>query len=175
MLLALLPLALAGSLGGVSLPDTDTVAGRPVKLNGMGLREKFYVDVYVGGLYLATPTKDAAKAVATDEAKKIVMAFVYDGVTKEQLVETWAEGFALSPSAAAQKANIDRFYAMMPATIGKGEQIVLEYAPGAGTTVRVKGKTAGTIAGADFMKMLWGVFLGSKPPTADLKKGMLGL
>jgi hypothetical protein len=52
---------------------------------------------------------------------------------------------------------------------------VLDYVPGTGTTVTVKGAKKGTIAGADFMKALWSVYLGANPPTAKLKSGLLGL
>lgn len=176
MLLSFAALALAGSLAGVTLPDTATVAGQTVTLNGMGLREKLTFDIYVGGLYLAHPTRDAKAAIAADEPKRIVMHFIYKEVTHEQLVETWQEGFAhQGAAAAARKADLDRFLASMPATIGKGEQIVIDYAPGVGTTVTVKGKPVGTAAGADFMKLIWTVFLGGHPPTEDLKEGMLGL
>ena len=47
--------------------DTATVGGQSVTLNGMGVRVAYiFVKVYVGGLYLATPTHDAGAAVQTD-------------------------------------------------------------------------------------------------------------
>ena len=42
----------AASLAGVTLPDTAQVAGTTLVLNGLGLRKKFVVKVYVAGLYL---------------------------------------------------------------------------------------------------------------------------
>ena len=42
----------AGTLAGVTLPDTAQVAGKDLVLNGLGLRKKFVIKVYVGGLYL---------------------------------------------------------------------------------------------------------------------------
>jgi len=51
---------------------------------------------------------------------------------------------------------------------------VLTYEPGKGTTVEFAGQEKGTIPGADFMRVLWRTWLGPKPPTADLKKGMMG-
>jgi hypothetical protein len=43
---------LAGTLADVTLPDTVQVGGRTLVLNGLGLRKKFVVKVYVAGLYL---------------------------------------------------------------------------------------------------------------------------
>ena len=40
------------------------------------------------------------------------------------------------------------------------------------TTVTVRGENKGTIAGTDFMKGLWSVFVGPYPPTEKLKTGM---
>ena len=52
--------AQAKELAGVTMPDTLSVGGKTLKLNGLGLRKKAIVKVYVGGLYLETPSKDAA-------------------------------------------------------------------------------------------------------------------
>ena len=97
--LALTTTSSAATLAGVTLPDTATVGGQSVTLNGLGLREKYFIDIYVGGLYLAQPTHDGAAAASTDEAKRMVMHFVYN-VTKSQMGDAFNEGFANSPGAA---------------------------------------------------------------------------
>jgi hypothetical protein len=45
-----------------------------------------------------------------------------------------------------------------------------------GTTVTAshKGKTTGTIEGAEFRRALMAVWLGEKPPNKELKAGVLG-
>jgi hypothetical protein len=48
----------AASLAGVTLPDTAQVGSTPLVLNGLGLRTKFGVKVYVAGLYLAQKSSD---------------------------------------------------------------------------------------------------------------------
>lgn len=173
MLLALLLTspANAATLAGVTLPDTATVNGTPTTLNGLGLREKFFIDIYVGGLYLAHPTHDGATAAGTDEAKRIVMHFVYK-VTKDQMNESFTEGFANSPGATA--SEIATLAAMLPETINVGQEVVIDYAPGVGTSISIAGAKKGTIPGVSFMKALFGIYVGSKPPTEDLKKGLLG-
>ena len=160
-------------IAGVNIPDTASVAGKSVVLNGLGLREKYFIDVYIGALYLPARTSNASSAINQDVHKRIVMHFIYKEVTAAQLNEVWREGFANVPNKAAQKPNLDKLCSWM-ATVNSGDQIVLDYAPGTGTTVMVKGQKKGTIAGADFMKALWTVYLGPVPPTEKLKKGMLG-
>lgn len=174
MLLTLL-LALpahAATLAGVTLPDTATVNGTSIPLNGMGLREKAgFLDIYVGGLYLAKPTHDGTTAATTDEAKRIVMHFVYK-VSRAQMEESFTEGFANSPGATA--SEMATLSAMLPDSINVGQEVIIDYAPGVGTSMSIAGVKKGTIPGVSFMKALFGIYVGAKPPTADLKAGLLG-
>lgn len=167
-------LAFAGTLAGVTLPDTASVGGSTVNLNGIGLREKYFLDIYVGGLYLTTKTHDGNTAINADEPKKIVMHFIYKEVTNAQIAETFGEQMEKNPSVKAQSANFTTIESWMPASVHSGDEVAFEYVPGTGVTVKVNNSTKGTVPGADFMKALWTIYLGANPPTADLKSGMLG-
>ena len=61
--------AAAKELAGVNMPDTLSVGDKTLKLNGVGLRKKAIFKVYVGGLYLETPSKDAAAILASDQRR----------------------------------------------------------------------------------------------------------
>jgi hypothetical protein len=41
--------------------------------------------------------------------------------------------------------------------------------------VEIKGKEMGVIEGKEFAQALFAIWLGPEPPTAALKKGMLGM
>ena len=164
--------AQAGELAGVTLPDQITVGGDTVVLNGMGLREKYFIDVYVGGLYLPEQTSDASRAINDDVPKRIVMHFVYSSVPADKIRDTFDEGFE-GVGAAGLASEVSRLNGWMEDLVS-GDQVVLDYVPGTGTTVTVKGQTKGTIAGVEFMQALWGVYLGPNPPTNKLKSGLLG-
>jgi len=84
--------ARAAELAGAKLPDTLAAGAKTLKLNGLGLRKKAMFKVYVGGLYLESPSKDAGSILVTDQAKAIRMQFLRD-LTKAQLVEAFQEGF----------------------------------------------------------------------------------
>lgn len=164
----------AGTLSSVTVPDSVTVGGKELVLNGMGLREKFFIDVYVGSLYLPAKTTDDKKAINDDVPKRIDMSFIYSEVGKEKITGAFEEGFKAAGAQDSQKANLTKLNGWME-TVNSGDLIRLDYVPGTGTTVYVKGAKKGTIEGADFMKALWSVYIGSAPPTSALKKGMLGL
>ncbi len=169
------PRASAAELAGVKLPDTFAAGEKVLKLNGLGLRKKAIFKVYVGGLYLESPTKDAAAVVAADAPKAIVMHFVRS-VGKEKLVDAFKEGFEnnAKDKMAALKASIDKFLAMTP-DAKDGDEWKFTYVPGKGTSSSFAGRDAGTIEGKGFADALFLLWMGPKPPSDDLKKGMLGL
>jgi hypothetical protein len=140
--------ARAAELAGAKLPDTLSAGDKTMKLNGLGLRKKSIVNVYVGALYLASPSKDAGAILAADQAKAIRLHFLRD-LTKKQLVDAFQEGFeGNAPDKAGQKAAFDKMLALVP-DVKEGQ----------------------TLTFADAVFSIW---LGPKPPSDDLKKGMLG-
>src|SRR5690349_22611822 len=117
--------AAAGTLAGVTLPDKADVDGKSLVLNGMGLRKKFVVEVYVGGLYLPQKEKSAAKVLGADVPRRMVLHFIYD-VSKDQMCEAWHEGLeANSPNASAEvKKSFNTLCAWMDG-VGEGQKLVL--------------------------------------------------
>src|SRR5262245_3276511 len=172
---ALLPLNLparAAELAGATLPDTTAAGEKTLKLNGLGLRKKAVFKVYVGGLYLESPSKDASAILAADQAKAIRMHFLRD-LTKAQLVEAFQEGFdANVKDGASQKAAFDRMMALVP-DVKEGSTLTLVYVPGKGTTLSAGSKELGLFEGKGFAEAVFAIWLGPKPPSDDLKKGML--
>lgn len=173
LVLAALP-ASAASLAGVTLPDSAQVGGEKLVLNGLGLREKFFIDVYVAGLYLPGKQKSGTAILSADGPRHLEMHFVRD-VTKEQICEAWNESLAgNTPKASAElKKNFVTLCEWM-GNVGDGDQMAFTYLPGKGTSVSVKGAEKGTIAGKPFADALFASWIGDKPATGNLKKGLLG-
>lgn len=166
--------ALAGTLAGITMPETVSVDGKNLVLNGMGLRTKFFVKVYVGALYVEKKGTDGAAIAAADEPKRMVLHFLHE-VEKEKLTKSWDEGFAKN---AKKKADgsvyvTGKLNSMME-DMAPGDELVVTYVPGKGTEIQVKGKVKGTIEDKGWAEALFLVWLGPEPPTADLKKGILG-
>jgi hypothetical protein len=163
----------AAELAGATLPDTLSVGDKTLKLNGLGLRKKAMFKVYVGGLYLESSSKDAGVILASDQAKAIRMHFLRD-LTKAQLVEAFQEGFeANAKDKAGQKAAFDKMLALVP-DVKEGETLTFTYLPGKGTTLQVGNKELGVSTGKGFADAVFSIWLGPKPPSDDLKTGMLG-
>ena len=164
----------ASSLAGVTLPDTAQVGGKTLVLNGLGLRTKFMVKVYVAGLYLEQKSSDPDAIIKADAPKQIVMKFVHSA-SKSQMADAFDESFSNNTPDAKKtmKADIDRLLAALE-PVKEGDQMVFTYVPGTGTTLTINGKDKLTIAGPAFGPVLFSVWLGPKPPNANLKKGILG-
>ncbi|MCS7182128.1 MAG: chalcone isomerase family protein [Thermoanaerobaculum sp.] len=164
----------AGELAGVTLPDRAVVGDTTLVLNGMGLRKKAVFKVYVGALYLAQKSSDPAAILAADAPRRMVMHFLRD-VGKDRLVEAWQEGLsANAPTAQSKLASEFQRFLSFWRDVKEGEQVMMTYLPGKGTSVSFAGQEVGTIAGKEFADALLAVWLGPKPPSEELKAGILG-
>ncbi len=166
--------AFARELKGISMADRITVEGKPVVLNGMGLRTKMTFKVYVAGLYLETTTSDASTILASDQIRRVEMVMMRD-LGKEKIIEAVETGLEKNSKdkMAALKPSLDQFKAGLT-DLKEGEKLVITYIPGAGINLQSGAKVI-SITGKDFADALFGVWLGKYPVDQDLKEGMLGL
>jgi hypothetical protein len=169
----------AKELAGVDLPDQITTAnGETLVLNGIGLREKLWVDVYIGALYVGKKTNDAEGVLSQPGALRIQMNFLYKEVDSKKLNKAWREGFQKNQDQQTLSALQDRikiFYSFFEDSALKGDLYVIDYIPGEGSSVFKNGALLGTIEGEDFKNAVVEIWLGDSPADRDLKEGMLGL
>ena len=166
--------AYAKDLDGIAMPDSMSVGGKELVLNGMGTRKAtiFSVKVYVMGLYLEQRSGDADAIVGSDGTKMIVMKFVRD-VGAGKLIKGWQEGFEKNyPEVSAIQKEIEEFKGSM-SDIKKGQSIILIFVKN-GVEVRFDDVMRTSIEGKSFQQALLSVWLGPNPPNPDLKKGVLG-
>ncbi len=165
----------AASLSGVTLPDKAEVKGQSLVLNGMAVRTKYFIKIYVAGLYVAEKEKSAAKILAADSPRRQVMHFLYS-VTKAQMCDAWNDGLAANvPNAPAEVKKEFTTLCSWMEPIEKGKELVLTYVPGEGTQVEVNGKVKGTLAGKPAADAVLSTWIGPKPdPGQDFKKALLG-
>ena len=168
--------AAAGKKAGVTLPDTITVAGKPLALNGMGLREATWlkIDVYVAGLYVEQVTSSPDRILAKDATKLLILRFVRD-VGRGDITKAWNDGFKNNSTVplASIQPMIDQFNNWMP-SFKSGDSLLLTYVPGKGVTVHLNNVQKGVINNDNFVRSLFSIWLGPKPPSSALKKGLLG-
>ena len=175
-LLVLAGTARAGTLAGVTMPDTIDVAGTHLVLNGMGLRTAtfLHVKVYVAGLYVPRVTSNPQAILAANAPRALVLRFVR-GVGRGDIVKAWNEGFA--KNATVPRAQLQREIAQLDAWMpdfSKGDTLAFTIVPGQGVAVDINGARKGVIAGDAFAQSLLAIWLGPHPPNGELKRGLLG-
>jgi hypothetical protein len=169
--------ATAREVGGVNLPDTATVQGQPLMLNGAGIRTRVIFKVYVAGLYTAQKSQDTNAIINATTPRRVQMVMLRD-LGADTLNDALQDGLKKNLSAAAL-AELDaeaKQLGSLMMSIGKakeGDTIILDFSQ-AGVSVQVAGADKGTIANPKFGSALLRVWLGDQPADADLKKGMLG-
>jgi hypothetical protein len=174
--LALALPAHAKKVSGVDFPDKVDVGGRELKLNGAGLRKKFIIKVYAGGLYLSEPSHDAVAIIAADAPKRVRMVFLRD-VTKSQIMDAYRDGFRANSAGPNLDALLGKLKAIEPAIpdLHEGAEMSVTYVPGEGTTVvAAGGGKPVTVPGKDFADAMFRNWLGREPADGDLKKALLG-
>ena len=164
----------AEEVAGVSMPKTQHVAGKTLQLNGMGVVKRMvFVKIYVVGLYLQTPTRDAQTAIATNEIKRIVITMRRD-VRSEKFTRELEDSFTRNsgPSMPALRSRLDRLEHAIPA-IKKGDVLEFTYLANSETVMSCQGREL-TIKGKDFADALLSIWLGSEPVSGGLKRKLLG-
>ena len=177
-LLALLFLAsplFAAERAGIDLPDSITVDGKRLTLNGIGLRTKLMFKVYVAGLYLEQTSSDANQVITSDQVRRVEMVMMRD-LEKAKITEAVVAGFEKNNAdqMPALQSRLKRFNAGI-ADLEEGDRLTITYSPEKGTNLESRrGKTL-TIEGKDFGDALFSVWLGAHPVDDDLKQEMLGI
>lgn len=166
----------AAKVGGITLDESFTVGSTETLYNGAGLRKKLFIKLYVGSLYLTTPSTDANAIIDADEAMAIRLNILSDLLTRDKLLSALKEGFDKSTggNTAPIQPQIDQMIALMQDKVSPGDTLTLAYEPGVGTHVMRDGKELDVIEGLPFKKALFGIWLSDKPAQKSLKTDMLG-
>lgn len=171
--------AFAVSVEGVDFPDQKTIGSQKWVLNGAGLRikKKFGMSfpVYVGALYLPAKNQDEKALIGSKEAKMMELVFLRK-IDASTLRDAWSEGFDKNckPECDAARAQFKTFNELMVDVKDKS-RLKMTFT-GDEINVEVEGITSksGKLSGEAIRKALLAIFIGDEPPTADLKKALLG-
>lgn len=178
-LAAALPVAAQVTVAGIRYEPAAEVAGSALALNGAGIRTRFMFKVYAAGLYLPQKTASADQAIAAPGAKRISLTMLRE-LESADLSQAFAKGIhdnndpATLARLAASIQRLNQLFAQY-AKLAPGDTITIDFAPGTGTVVRVKGAPAGEpFLEPEFYAALLRIWLGSAPADAGLKEALLG-
>ncbi|MBP6733072.1 MAG: chalcone isomerase family protein [Chitinophagales bacterium] len=165
------------TINGVALPASVKQGNTDLVLNGGGIRKKLFFKVYTGGLYLAAKSKNAAEILAADKPMAFRLTITSSVINSSNMSEAIQEGFgkSMKGNTSALQSKIDVLVNTFKSEeIKEGDMFELMYVPGEGVKASKNGKLKSTIAGLDFKKALFGIWVGEDPVDADLKAALLG-
>jgi hypothetical protein len=170
--------AAAATLEGVSLPDTYTVDGQPLVLNGIGLRTLtiFHIKAYVAGLYLPRADHDARQILESPGPKVIMLKFIR-GASKDRIEKQYRAGEATNcgngECAPSDLQDFENLVAAAP-PVKPGDTSTYVFTS-KGVRVFANDRMIGDFADMDLAHQLLSGFIGSHPPSEDLRRELLGL
>lgn len=166
-------------VSGVQLEDRITVQGSTLQLNGAGVRYKAVFKVYTAGLYLGQKATTTEGVLAAPGPKRLTITMLRD-IDSGELGKLFSRGM---------EDNMDRtaFSRLIPGVmrmsqvftdhkrLKEGETFMLDWVPGTGTVLTVKGKVEGEpFREPEFFNALMRIWLGPKPADWQLKEALLG-
>ena len=166
----------ARGMAGRELAETVARGGRTLKLDGVGLREKFLFDIYVLGAYTESGSCDPARMVGDDEAKLLRMEFVRNVPAGRLQSEVRKMVSTRVPKAASDKDRLqsETFILMYNFDVTSETIVEMLYVPGTGTIVTRNGESMGPVLpGKPFQEVLWSTYVGSDPCSPSTKKQIL--
>ncbi|MHC4448776.1 MAG: chalcone isomerase family protein [Planctomycetota bacterium] len=154
----------------------DHPSGRKLHLNGWGLCEwgVFSWDLYHCALHVERKSKSARTLLSRDQAYSIHLHFERD-LSRSQMRKAYRTSVEVNTgkSLSRYKKRLDRLLTAMEA-VTENDNLRFVYIPDSGMVVTLNEKRLVTIEGSDWARMFLRLYVGSKPPTANLRNGMLG-
>ena len=166
----------AKQIGGIEMPNKLKAENTELILNGAGLREKWFLDLYVGGLYLTKKMKNPLTIINSKESMAIRLHIVSGMITSKKMKNAVNDGFenSTNDNIIPIKKEIDEFIAVFKDEINKGDIFEMVYVDSVGTKISKNGKHSATIKGLKFKRSLFGIWLCDEPAQESLKEDMLG-
>lgn len=168
----------ATQVQGVSYAPTLQLQGKALQLNGAGTRYKAVFKVYTAGLYLEKPAHSLQDIAALPGPKRISVTMLRD-IDSAELGKLFARGMEDNMERAAFSRLVPGVMRMSDIftqhkKLLTGETFTVDWIPGQGTVVTVKGQPQGeAFKEPEFFNALLGIWLGPKPADQQLKKALL--
>lgn len=164
-------------VGKAALPNIYQFESKNLVLNGSGMREIFWLDLYACGLYLPKKNSNAPLIVGTNKPMVIRLDILSNKIDKKKLIKAFRQGFKKSNTEKVVKKfekEIETFMNFLDVDINIGDKYDIVYTPGVGTTLYVNYYNKGTVKGLGFKAAIFNIWLSEdNPADKSLKKQLL--
>jgi hypothetical protein len=166
-------------VGGIKMEDTAEVRGTRLELNGAGVRYKAVFKVYAAGLYLTRRAATPEEVISAPGPKRMSITMLRE-IDSAELGKLFTRGVEDNSPKSEMSKLIPGLIRMSQIfsdqkKLFPGENFVIEWIPGTGTVITVKGKVQGEpFKEPEFFNALMRIWLGPNPADWKLKDALLG-
>jgi hypothetical protein len=179
LLLSFGVLAAPVEISGVKLDDAIELHNAKLQLNGAGIRYKAIFKVYVAALYLGKKVATPEEVYAASGPKRMSITLLRE-IDSNELGKSFTKAFEENAPKTEMSKLIPGLLKMGQVFSDQkkmlaGESFTIDWIPGAGTVISVKGKPQGdAIKEVEFFNAMMRIWLGTKPADWKLKDELLG-
>ena len=169
----------AVTVADVKYEPTQTLGDSTVQLNGAGVRYKAVFKVYTAGLYLEKKASTPQEVASQRGPKRLSITMLRE-IDSTELGKLFSRGMEDNMDRAAFSRIVPGVLRMSQIfsdhkKLQAGDQFMIDWIPGTGTVITVKGKVQGEpFKEPEFFKALMGIWLGNLPADFKLKDALLG-
>lgn len=173
------PAAAQMTVAGVKYDNEITLGGQKLQLNGAGVRYRAVFKVYAAGLYTASKVKTNEEAIKISTASRIHLVALRD-VGGDEFGKLFSRAMEANTSREDFSKLINSVIRMGQIfadakQFAKGDVITMDYVPGTGTTISLRGKQLGEpFKEPEFHGLLMKIWFGPKPVDEALRGALLG-
>ncbi len=164
-------------ISGVFVDNKLSFDNKEFVLNGAGIREKMWIELYVGSLYVPYKIKSEKELYQLEDYFAMKLDIVSPRITSEVLIDAIESGFKNSAKDKIDlfRDRIDFMKGFFREEIVVGNTFILYYNPvDKTTTIYKNGLNLGSVEGDDFKEAFFGIWFCDKPASKSLKENMLG-
>ena len=172
-------LAAPVEIAGIKLDNAIELQNAPLQLNGAGIRYKAIFKVYVAALYLGKKAATPEEVYAATGPKRMSITLLRE-IDSNELGKSFTKAFEENAPKTEMSKLIPGLLKMSQVfsdqkKMGAGESFTIDWVPGTGTVISVKGKPQGeAIKEVEFFNAMMRIWLGSKPADWKLREELLG-
>ena len=169
----------AVTVADVKYEPTQALGDSSVQLNGAGVRYKAVFKVYTAGLYLEKKASTPQEVASQRGPKRLSITMLRE-IDSTELGKLFSRGMEDNMDRAAFSRIVPGVLRMSQIfsdhkKLQAGDQFMIDWIPGTGTVITVKGKVQGEpFKEPEFFNALMGIWLGNLPADFKLKDALLG-
>ncbi len=169
----------AVTVADVKYEPTQALGDSTVQLNGAGVRYKAVFKVYTAGLYLEKKASTPQEVASQRGPKRLSITMLRE-IDSTELGKLFSRGMEDNMDRAAFSRIVPGVLRMSQIfsdhkKLQAGDQFMIDWIPGTGTVITVKGKVQGEpFKEPEFYKAIMSIWFGPSPADFKLKEALLG-